>query len=329
MRLLCLLLSLLPAFICAEGLMEERVWTGKNGKTFLGIYVTTDADGKIVFNTSRDKLVHVDPANLSDEDLAFIEKHSKQDSTASVESPPTGDLTKFITDPAIDRSTIPIIDQGKYGNKASDCVPSSFCNFLLWWDQENYLPIDKKGSFDRKAEWIHTKVGRYFDTRNNSGTTGADAVKGISRYFLEDLEETANHRLIVVNDCAPENLARYTVGPVATMLEVSIFHGEDYETSHWVALTQANANGEIEFNTWGRKFDAKLVQIGGNTPQRPHKYDIVLSDPSQMTDWMQTNEVRFVIDPERYDYLTAVIPYRFSTPGGKTPVPPDPRFDFK
>ena len=58
-----------------------------------------------------------------------------------------------------------------YGQKASDCVPSSFCNFLLWWDQQGLLPIGKRGDFDDKAEWIHTRMARFCRTSNNGGTS--------------------------------------------------------------------------------------------------------------------------------------------------------------
>lgn len=339
-----LLFLALSASLFAE-VWNERIWTGKNGKIFRGVYYRPVEDGKYLFYLMKGTPIKVDPANLIESDRKLIEDHErkvaeqKKSALARENAEPGTSPSDFKPEPIVDRSTIPIIDQGKYGNKASDCVPSSFCNFLLWWDQQEYIAIDKRGDFDRKAEWIHTRVGRYFKTRNNSGTSLEDAQKGFTKYFQRDLTETATFKYMVVRDCSPKNLARFTKGTLATMLRVTIFYGDKAEGGHWVALTKASENGEIQFNTWGKAMKGKLVEVPGKTEQpRPQgqpneialkRYKIEITDQASLTANMITYDIRFEIIPANYDFLNIVAPYRYKEGSPKPAPPADPRLQLE
>ncbi len=123
-----------------------------------------------------------------------------------------------------------MVNQSDFGQKASDCVPSPFCNFLLWWDQEKMLEIPKRGDFEKKAEWVHTKLARYCGTRNTAGTSVVEAKFGLMEYFRDELGDLATLRCHTDFDLRPENLARYTVGANATMLEMTTIRANGSES---------------------------------------------------------------------------------------------------
>ncbi len=310
----------------------ERVWTGKNGNTFLGTYANIEPDGKILFLLSRGKVVRVAPENLAESDLELIETHRLP---PAENAPTSGDLSKFLPDPNLSRANIPVINQSDYGNKASDCVPSSFSTFLLWWDQNNYIPIDKRGDFPKKAQYIHTRTSRYFSTHNNKGTSHDDMHEGIGKYFSKDLEDIAAYRIATVYDCDAETLARFTQGSLATMLSLSVYHDGDYKAGHMVALADANPDGNIVIHTWGKAMKCKLVLVGeqrfphwdanGSASAEASHYRLVFTSPDALPQWMIDQKVTFEIVPQSRDCLFIAAPYRFAKDGEKAPPPEDPR----
>ncbi len=308
------------------------MWTGKNGATFLGTFANVESDGKILFLLSNGKVTRVSGENLSETDLELIRKHRSKPAGSGAESE---EFAKFLPDPDLSRANIPVINQKDYG-KGSDCVPSAFCTFLLWWDQNNHIPINKRGDFARKAQYIHTRTGRYFATRNNRGTYSEDMRKGIAKYFTKDLEDIAAHRMTTVFDCDPEVLARYTQGTLATLLSISIFTDGRYDSGHMVALVDADPDGRIVLNTWGKQIKGKLEYVGeaefyqqvgyrSNSGKASH-YRIIFTSPDALPVWMNDQETTFEIDPSRSDFLTVIAPYRFAREGVKARPPEDPRF---
>lgn len=329
---LLLLLALVSPPAKAESLGVERIWTGKNGKTFRGTLVEKLEGGKLLqFSDTHGKLLQIASANLSEADLRFIESVGK-----SPETPPqAGDPGAFKVLPVLDRTKLPIINQGDLGQKSNDCVPSSFCNFLLWWDQEKLLEIPKRGDFEAKAEWIHSKMARYCGTRNTAGTSADDARKGFTKYFEEELGDLATLRYHEDHDLRPENLSRYVSGVDAAMLEITTLQANGSTGGHWVSLVSLEPDGRVVFNTWGARFngrikvlkasDAKISINGKAVPATT--YEIEISNRGDLPEWVNVSQIRFILDPEKWDGIILVRPYLFAGKGKKSAVPADPLFD--
>jgi len=327
-RLLLLLVATLATPALADP-HEERLWTGINGKTFTGAYMSTDQrTGKYSFVLTGGKTYLIDPKNLSGKDLQWLDLELHPEKKPN---PKATDPDAFLPDPKLDRKVFPIINQADFGSKASDCVPSSFCNFVLWWDMESYLPIDKRGGFDKKAEYIHSRMARYFKTRNTAGTDLRDAADGAKAYFKKELGEIATVRVLSDYNCDPDNLRRYTTGANATLLGVSVYYGRKNEGGHVVALSHVEDNGDLVMYTWGARIRGRLGIIEKDlrlpkttTSETGHKYAVEFMNRGDLPDWMIEYEVRFEIDPANWDGLMVVSPYRYKTPGAALPPPPDP-----
>ncbi len=274
-------------------------------------------------------------ANLSDHDRAMVER-AKMAAAGDKKGPGKQDeAAAFKITPVLDRTKLPIINQGDLGQKSSDCVPSSFCNFLLWWDQENMLEIPKRGDFEAKAEWVHTKLAKYCGTRNTAGTSAAEASAGFVKYFKEEIGDLATLKFMEDHNLSPANLARYTIGSDATMLEMTTVKANGSENGHWVALISIEPDGRVIFNTWGARFEGvikplkesdKMIVINGQRVPST-TYEIHLSNRGMLPDWVNDGEIRFLLDPEKRDGVFVLRPYLFAEKGKKSPPPADPLFD--
>jgi hypothetical protein len=318
----------------AAELTDLRNWTGTNGKVIRATYAgTQDKGAKVVLVDTQGKFLVVSVSNLIESDRELIEQ--KGQPASEEDKPKAGSSSAFKTFPQLDRDKLPIISQGDFGSKASDCVPSSFCNFLLWWDQEGVLEIPKRGDFDKKAEWIHSRMARYCGTRNTAGTSARDATEGFTKYFTKEIGDLATLRIHIDYNLKPENLARYTVGEAATMLEVTIRSGPQHDSSHWVALSEAKPDGSVVFHTWGARFKGKLevmeaneetTSISGQTVPKT-TYEIKIQNHDDLPEWFRDSGRRFILDPMNWDSIYVLKPYVFATPGKRADPPVDPLFE--
>ncbi|MEM7013923.1 MAG: hypothetical protein AAF585_20880 [Verrucomicrobiota bacterium] len=242
--------------------------------------------------------------------------------------PPKPDPAKFELPGLANRTSLPIIDQSDYG-KSNSCVPSSFANFLLWWDQEGYLPIDKRGDFDDKADWIHDRLHRFFGTRATAGTNYDDAMEGVQRYFEDEMEGVALYASRRTADMSPETLAFYANGFRATLLEVSIYKDDEYDGGHLVALAEADDNGTVKLITWGNKIEGRVSPIDPEERFRqepsPASVEIEFLNRDQLSPWIRNNKIRFIVDPMRSDSLWMIEPHKLKEPQfANAPVPKIP-----
>lgn len=328
-----LLSIVLAAGAGAENFNANRYWRYR-GKILESVsLVSWSADKtKVTLENPGGKMVEVALKDLSNEDQAFVARAIDDAERKASGAPPILETDPvFKQFPAADRTSVPVIDQGKYGQKASDCVPSSFCNFLLWWDQQNVLAIPKRGDFDDKAEWIHTQMARHCRTRNTSGTLYTEAMEGFAKYFDKETAEITAHLMKLDYDISPANLARYTTGYNATMLCMTTQRGTD-KSGHMVALVSAAANGDVVFHTWGHRMKGKINVLkqtdkpvgyygvngmGANGTT----YEIKVEHDDKFEDWVK--ETRFILDPENMDAILIVKPYVFAEAGKKSKTPVD------
>lgn len=333
--------ALTPMMAIASELSSERLWRSPNGKELRGTWVRTIHDTKQVeILTSPGKLVVIAISNLSEPDRALVAAGPTSKKASSTANNEGGDLTSFKEIPALDRDKIPMISQSEFGNKQSDCVPSSFCNFLLWWDQAGVLEIPKRGDFDAKAEWVHSRVARYCVTRNNSGTGVGDAVEGSKDYFEKDIADLATLKIRSDFDLSPANLARYTVGENATMLGMTVRRAPRHDSGHWVALISASDDGSIVFNTWGTRFEGKMEALEKHSETLTlhdqdlgyHKvpatsYEIKIRNTQELPEWFRDGETKLILDPANWDGIFVLKPFVYREKGKLAKAPADPLLD--
>jgi hypothetical protein len=331
----CLLVALASTIASADEITAERVWSNPKGETFRGTWVRTLDGGKQVeVRNPNGKLFVVALADLSEADRQLVTAYLKEQSQ--------DDAAAFKSFPALNRENLPVIGQEDFGNKASDCVPSSFCNFLLWWDQAGVLEIPKRGDFENKAEWVHSRIARYCVTRNNSGTYVDDATKGFREYFEKDLPDLATLKIRIDYDLRPENLARYTVGENATMLQMTIREAPRHDSGHWVALVSASADGTLVFHTWGARFEGKLevlekkpelIRLGtvdsGMQTVPATSYEIKIRNTADLPEWFRNGDRKFILDPVQWDSIYVLKPFVYGEKGKPAKPPSDPLLDVQ
>ena len=316
----------------------SREWAPRGLPPVVGRYLQTSIDGRwIQIRGTDNREQKLEIQRLSEADQTWLKNILPRRIAASDAQRRTGEgpFAGFKPLPEFDRLRIPVINQGDFGSKASDCVPSSFCNFLLWWDREGYLRIPKRGDFEDKADWVHTRVARYCGTRNNSGTYTDDATEGFRKYFTKDIEDLATLQVRIDHDIRPENLARYTVGDQATMLAVTIRQRPSHDSGHWVALVDAKPDGSIVFNTWGTQFRGRIkvleeseevIRREGQTIPKT-TYTIEITNRDDLPEWFISSERELILNPENWDYIYVVRPYVYAEEGKPVPAPSDPMME--
>lgn len=316
-------------------LSDEVLWTGKNGRSIRAVYAVEHLDVINVIEAGTQKHFQLKRETLSPETLDwYLRARARAEYMKQVEDEAGAITPEADTKPAnpllepppgyeslapakLDRTEIPTLDQAKYGHKASDCVPNAYAMFFMWWDEHANLKIPRGRNFDDKAEWIHKELARAFGTRNNRGTYYDDVDSGLTEFFERRYADTATIKAHREYDIRPASLAPHVAGGHATILCLSVHHGEKYEYGHAVSVLNLNADGIIEFNTWGQKFTGRIVSTGPLDPkERPavsgapsERYEIVLDASNDLPQWMKDREVRFLMDPTRWDNLHMVVPF--------------------
>ena len=327
-----LLLASLCTFSAAEDFRALRYFRFRGKILDHTRLISWTPDRSKVTLQSGMKIAEVALQDFSAEDQAFVNRAA--DAADRAGKPPLLETDPVFKQPApADRSSIPLLNQGDYGQKASDCVPSSFCNFLLWWDQQGVLPIGKRGDFADKAEWIHTRMARFCRTSNNGGTSYDEAVVGFSKYFGKEVPDQLVFATKVDYDIRPENIARYTTGYNATLLGLTTAYGNK-KSGHMVALISATPAGEVVFHTWGHKMKGRIVVLEKKDEEfgsfygenrkgvNATVYEIKIEPDEKFEDWVR--QTRFLLDPEQWDSIVIVKPYVFAKPGAVSKVPDDP-----
>lgn len=310
---------------------QERTWHTSKGP-FVGKLIHTrhersEPSRRYVFETAQGKSIELTARDLAESDRDWVAQVLEW-AEDQKSPPPKPDPDKFELPGLANRTSLPVIDQSDYG-KSNSCVPSSFANFLLWWDQEGFLPIDKRGDFDDKADWIHDRLHRFFGTRATSGTNYDDAMDGVQRYFKDEKEGVALYTSRRTADMSPETLAFFTQGYRATLLEVSVYKDDEYDGSHLVALAEADDNGIVQLITWGNKIEGRVRPVDPDERFRdepsPASVEIEFLNRETLSSWIRTEKIRFIVDPERFDSLWMIEPYKLKAPQfANAPVPKIP-----
>jgi len=339
-------------------LVEYRPWKGKNGKVINAIFLSRSGDTLLLQIKGREKPTPVKIDGLSRETRAWFERcikardavnaQNKKDREARQKMPKNSSLAKKIVLPEgqvkevsigkkldilnrklaplerVNRRNIPNFDQGEYGKKASDCVPNSYAMFIGWWHASGWVKMpESRKAFGEQVGWLHDRLARCMKTRNNSGTRANDIAEHLQKFFQDEMKTPVAFTHSFDYDYRPENLAKYVQGANATVLYLTTYSGRKKQGGHAVTVKNLEADGSIEFNTWGMSLTGKLKLIPGEKSKSFELrkmmpvYEIELSKGTVLPDWFVNEERRFVLEASEYDCLSVLTPYLPDTPADK------------
>lgn len=339
-QLILVLLLLVP--LAADNLRDERLWTGKNGKSFRGIFIRViDNGARAEIAASSGQVYTIDIDNLVAGDRLLIrsslareedvKKDDKKDPDAKA-----GEMEGFRKPPETPRNTIIAITPKAVGSRESDELLDPLWQFVGWWDIRGILPIPKKGDEEKRMEWAHERLARYCGVRGgNSVIRVEEAKEGLEEYFLEHHADDAAVGVHIDTDFNPERLALYCDGINAVVLCMTMTYGDNPKTYRaCAALESIDAKGNAVMHFWGARKNVQII-LEERRPDEPNwrrlsgansSYRIVLADLDGLPDHIAQKGPVFKLDPQKYDTVLIARPYLFATPGQRRGLPEDPLF---
>lgn len=352
-RLLPLILTALMLPLLAAPLDEERLWTGKNGKSFRGIFIRVVENGakaEIASNTGKVFTIDIDNLIAGDrllirsamakkkaaEDEAKARKEAKKDKKeVDEDEEPEG----FKRPPVTPRATLIAVDPDDVGSRKSDPVLNTLWQFVCWWDARDILPIPKKGDAEDRMEWAHERLARYCRVRSGTSVIRPrQALEGLAEYFEENLANLATVNLALDTDFNPETLQRYCDGINAVTLKMTMtYAGGSREYTACAALESIDEKGNAVLHVWGQRKNARIT-IKDRRPNRAvfraeylsqasSSYTVTFDNLDGIPDHIRKQKPSFLLDPNDHDVVILAKPHLFEVAGQRRPRPKDPLFE--
>lgn len=216
---------------------------------------------------------------------------------------------------AYPRNEVPSFNQSDFkGGQSENCGPNAVADFVVWWDRIGLLPlpVSKKDERD-KAEWVHQRL--YGVMRSGGGTSRDAMLGGFKSYLARYYPRLASAKFTLLTQAGYnsgveqkpftlQTVAEHVQGANAAILEISQVVEGRAGSGHYVALTTADAEGNVTINTWGYRFRGKLKQLSTSEIQQlparmsygSHNamFEIVIENPSTT---MSREERRWLVLP--------------------------------
>lgn len=333
LSLLLFIATLLSQSQAAEN-PGDRIWTGKNGATFRGVYAETiENGGKIRFFTTNGKMLLVAFGNLIESDQKIILGIEGKAAPGEKQEKSSFDPDAFKVLPIADRGLIPERDPKDFGGTDEEAIVDALWVSLLWWNAFEVMPIPKTGDFDRKAEWLHKDLTRFVGEGRSGTTTLHEAKQGIEKYFSHRLEEKGAVKASILNNrcLMPADLELMTNGNQIVVLKLSMDYGNSDNFSTSAALERASADGTFALHLFGNRHTGRLVEQAGEKPAYPAQengkptegkvYELVLNDRTSLPERHIENEAKFFINRKSWGGALILEPYVYKVEGEPAPLP--------
>jgi hypothetical protein len=327
MRLIGVLICL-GSLVCAEDLHREHLWTGINGKIFRGTFHRFSPDGTGVEVLSNEgKIITVAIANLIQADRDLILKHNNPDLSSAAS--PAGKAEAFKPAGSPDRSLMPDLDPKQFNCSTDEAMVDALWISLLWWNKTGVLEIPKKGDFERKAEWLHKLLTRLVAAGGRSSASLDDAKEGVEKYFVDEMKELAACRTFVeTKDFSAARLARFTQGPNAVILKMTMTYANGRDFSISAVLESIQDDGRFTLHVFGKRFTGQIKPIekenGRQSGTIPVEY--VLDGAQAIPAYYAQNGAKIFMGNRPWNGVMVLKPYVYHTPGKPSPLPLDDEF---
>ncbi len=192
-------------------------------------------------------------------------------------------------------------------------IQTALARFALWWDQEGYLPISRKGDLAEKYGDFARNFERHFNTRSESNSRFDEVAKAVEDLVQGEYSEPVILASKEVPDCSPEVLAHYCKGRQATILGLTSFRKTEREYTWRAALLNATPNGQVELELYGNKIigQVKAVDRSEKMSSLPAvgAWEIEILNREEIDLRAIDEDVRLFIDPTWQNTLWVFKPY--------------------
>lgn len=318
------MLAYLAGPVWGADLQGEQLWTGSNGKVFRGtLHKILPDRSKAEFLSQDGKILTVALANLIQADRERILNPDKPVPSK------TGDPAAFRPAGSPDRTLMPSLDPKLFGGSTGESMTDALWISLLWWNQSGVLEIPKKGSFERKAEWLHERLSRLVATGGKSGASSDHAKGGIEEYFSEDLKNVAACRVIEEsNDFSAAGLSRLAQGANAVILKMTMTYANSRDFILCAALESLQEDGRFVMHVFGKRYTGQLKPAPKDKKHDSGRvvWEYVLDASPALPEYYARNEARFFMWNGSWNGALVIKPYVYLIPGKPSPLPVDDEF---
>ncbi len=320
-----LLCSLITSALCDPQPGDERMWTGMNGKNFLGVFARTFEDGgkKAEFIASGGKVVTVALDNLIEQDRQLILVFEGK---APAKPPvPAVDQSEFFKKlPIAARNKIPAMESEEIGAIEYESIVDAVWVSLLWWDSEGIMPVPKSGDFDRKADWLYKELTRSIEERGDETATLEQTKEGLAEYFEKRLEETGSCKSVILTEVNADILSRMAVGNTIVILKMTMTYADSdkaYATA--ATLESMTPDGTFVMHMQGRRLTGKMTAVPAKKGARNgvNVQEFSMTNPEAIHDFYKSKGAKYSIGGESWNGALLIDPFVYKTPGKKAPIP--------
>lgn len=328
-RMLCL--SVFGLWTASAAPTEERIWTGINGKTFRGSFITLDENGtKAVFFTSTRQQVIVAVDNLiqADRDLLLgrvtVPSVAPAPATGPTPTPTpaappvvdTGDGFKKL--PNANRTLIPDVKPEDLGESDDEALVDAIWVSFLWWEKNNILEVPGRGDYAKRAEQLHEELTRKIARGGNSSASLEEAKEGVEAYFKDELSDTATCRVkILKNLPAVPAIAATLVDARAVVMKMSMTYDNSRDFSVATALESLTPEGKFAFRVFGIRLHGEVKTDATG------KQEWIVANRDAMPEHYRNQGAKFYLNPNGWNGLLLIDPFVYKTKGKPSPLPPE------
>ena len=304
---------LAAAIASADGLRDERTWTGKNGKTLRGTYHRLRPDGKQVeILTGNGTLLAIALENLCDDDQAFIRGGGVP---VAPDTPvaPQGETVDFRPCAFPERSSFTWVPTEDAGGKFPKDWQKALWTSCLWWDASGVLDLPVADS-SRKHQ-------RFFkDLLKRELRSADDAVAALESIYRGS---AAFRTFSEPKDFRAERLASFATGPNLVFLYLS---PKGAIRSRLAMLESITPDGNFVLHMGERRLVGKVRSGGPDHPRIPHGESVFHVSNTQDLPPDLVGKTEELETSGTYTRCVVVKPYVYAKPGTASPPPPDADF---
>lgn len=332
-RMLCL--SAFGVGTVSAAPAEERIWTGTNGKTFRGTFITLEEKGtKAVFFTSGGQQVIVAVENLipADRNLLHVpipaprpaDKQAPVTAKPAVVAPVTVPARPmdagpgFAKLPKVNRALIPTISPKSLGIRDYEAIVDAIWVSLLWWEKAMVLEVPGRGDFEKRAGGLHEDLSREIARGGNSSATLEEALEGVETYFKKQLKDTATCRTkILKNVSSVAELASTITEGRAVVIKMTMKYDKERNFSTAASLESLTPDGKFVMHMFGVRLHG-VVKVDANGVM-----EWVVNNRDAMPEYYQSQGATFHLNDNSWNGVLMIDPYVYATKGKPAPLPPE------
>ena len=319
-RILCL--YAVGLLVASAAPAEERIWTGVNGKTFRGTFLTFEENRtKAVFITTTNQQLIIALENLIPADRDRLIPPAAvmppaQAPAAAAGAPDGGEGFKKL--PIANRGLIPTLKPKDFGASDYEALVDAIWIALLWWEKAGILEVPGRGDFEKRAEKLHEELSREISQGGRSSSTLEEGKQGIEAYFKDELEDTAGCRVKIMKDKPTVPLiAGALTDRTAVVMKMSMTYDNGRDFSIAALLESLTPDGNFVFHIFGTRLNGTVKTAADGSQEW------IITNRNAIPDYYREQGPRFFFNKDHWNGLLLMDPFVYATKGKPVPLPPE------